>query len=664
MTSLDHPASAPARPSEPAATPSSLLAFLQRLDPDQRRVVLAPPGPLLVLAGAGAGKTLTLAARVAYAIASGRVAAHHVLALSFTARAARELRERIARLAGPDAARGVECATHHAVCHRLLRRHAARIGRTPRFSVYEPADVQAILRRALEGAGPGAPEPAAVADAIARAKEGLLTPDELRQSAPDAATRLIARAWAALEAELERSDALDFDDLLVRSARLLRDDPAVLADARSRWRFVLVDEFQDTNRPQWAWLELVIGERADLTAMGDDDQAIYGWRGGAVGNILEIDRRLPGTRVRTLARNYRSAGAIVCAAARLIETNPGRRPKRIWTPNPRGAPVARRGFLDEDAEAAAVARWCAERIASGAAPERLAVLFRARRLAAPLAAALLALGVPHRVLGGRGLLAHAELRDALAHLRILANPRDRDAFRRAAATLPGVGPKAIERVLDHGGVGDPLTAAADPAALDGAARRQAARRARRVGRPRCSCSATAALALAPLVGAAVRASGLPARFAPGGAAPDEARLERLRRLVVLAREHAAREPRADLPGFLAALAVASGEDGADPDGDVGDACGRVTLATVHAAKGLEWDAVWVCGLEEGTLPAERALALGELAEERRLAYVAITRARRELVLSHVRRRAQRWNLEPSRFLAEALGEGDRTGSGA
>jgi DNA helicase-2/ATP-dependent DNA helicase PcrA len=652
--SLDHPA--------PARAPSSLLAFLGRLDPDQRRVVLAPPGPLLVLAGAGAGKTLTLAARVAYAIATGRVAAHHVLALSFTARAARELRERIARLAGAEAARGVECATHHAVCHRLLRRHAGRIARTPRFSVYEPADVLAILRRALADAGPGAPEPEPVAEAIARAKEGLLTPGGLRERAPDAATLLVARVWAQLEAELERSDALDFDDLLVRSARLLRDDPAVLADARARWRFVLVDEFQDTNRPQWTWLELVGGERPDLTAMGDDDQAIYSWRGGAVGNILEIDRRVAGTRVRTLGRNYRSAGAIVCAAARLIETNPQRRPKRIWTPSPRGTPVARRGFLDEDAEAAAVARWCAARIAAGAAPERLAALFRARRLAGPLGAALLAAGVPHRVLGGRGLLAHAELRDALAHLRILANPRDRDAFRRAAATLPGVGPKAIERVLERGG--DPLRAAAadDGERLAGVA-----------AKPRAALAAWAAallalrdapLALPQLVGAAVRASGLPERFAPAGAAPDEARLERLRGLVRVAREHAAREPHADLAAFLAALAVASGEDGAGPDGELAGVRGRVTLATVHAAKGLEWDAVWVCGLEEGTLPAERALALGELAEERRLAYVAITRARRELVLSHVRRRAQRWDLEPSRFLAEALGGGDSSGPGA
>jgi len=215
-------------------------------------------------------------------------------------------------------------------------------------------------------------------------------------------------------------------------------------------------------------------------------------------------------------------------------------------------------------------------------------------------------------------------------------------------------------VLERGD--DPLAAAADPAALavGGTGIAARARTALADWATALLALRDADLALVPRVGAAVRASGLPARYAPGGAAPDEARLERLRRLVRLAREHAAREPRADLPGFLAALAVASGEDGVGPDGDPGDGRGRVTLATVHAAKGLEWDAVWVCGLEEGTLPAERALALGGLAEERRLAYVAITRARRELVLSHVRRRAQRWNLEPSRFLAEALGSTDTT----
>lgn len=640
---LDH--SAPPRTPAPSALITDLLA---RLDPDQRRVVLAPSGPLLVLAGAGSGKTLTLAARIAYAIATGRVPARHVLALSFTARAARELRARIALLIGTDAPRGIECATHHAVCHRLLRRHAERIARTPRFSVYEPADVTAILRRLLGPVSAGAPDADAVADAIARAKEGLLTPAELRAHARDDQTLLIADAWEALEAELERSDALDFDDLLTRSARLLRDDPAVLADARDRWRFVLVDEFQDTNRPQWAWLELVAGARPDLTVMGDDDQAVYSWRGGAVGTILEVDRRVPGTRVRVLGRNYRSSGAIVCAAARLIEVNPERRPKRLWTPNPPGAPIARCAFADDEHEARAVAAWCSGQVRAGTKPDEVAVLFRVRRLATPLAAALLAAGVPHRILGGRELLAHAELRDALAHLRLLANPRDRDAFRRAAGTLPGVGPKAIDRLLDR--PGDPLTATAEHAhAVAGIAVR--ARRTLTDWSRALLGLAERELALPQFVAEAIRASGLAERYGPESSTSDPARLERLRRLVRIAREHAERDPQLDLGGFLAALALAAGEDAADSEPAP---AGRVTLATVHAAKGLEWDAVWVCGLEEGTLPAERALALGELAEERRLAYVALTRARHELVLSHARHRAQRWDLQPSRFLAEAL----------
>jgi DNA helicase II / ATP-dependent DNA helicase PcrA len=628
-----------------------LTGLLAQLNHEQRRVVLAPPGPLLVLAGAGSGKTLTLAARIAYAVATDRVAPERVLAITFTTRAARELRERIARLAGPEMAARVECATHHAVCNRQLRRHAALIGRSARFSLYDPADTLGLLRRVIADRDLTAQlTPEAAAEGIARAKAGLLSPDELRTLAPGPDGARLAAVWADLEAELEASDALDFDDLLVRSVRLLRADPSVLEQARTRWGLVLVDEFQDTNHPQWAWLELVCAH-GNLTAMGDDDQAIYAWRGAKVENILHVDARRPGTRVRLLERNYRSAGAIVRAASRMIETNPGRRPKRMWTSAALGRPIEIEAFLDEHQEADAVADWCASRLHRGVAAAQLAVLFRARRLVGPLSAALTGHGIAHRVLGDRGFLAHAEIRDALAHLQLVANPRDRRAFERAAGTLPGVGAKAIERMLSAAGrLGrDPVSVAVH---ADECERMTAKAVAALEPWGRSLLAARGDQAISPLgvlVGRILRDSGLTQRLAGG----DEAacvRLERLRRLVALAHEQARHEPQARLDEFLAALALAAGE--ADEDQPT---C-RVTLATIHAAKGLEWHRVWVCGLEEGTLPAFRALADEDVAEERRLAYVAFTRARDELVLSHVRRRAQRWDLRASRFLAEALGD--------
>jgi DNA helicase-2/ATP-dependent DNA helicase PcrA len=642
------------RPGPSGRRADLLTGLLARLNPEQRRVVLAPPGPLLVLAGAGSGKTLTLAARVAYAVKTGRVAPEQVLAITFTTRAAHELRERITRLAGPIGER-VECSTHHAVCHRQLRRHAARIQRTARFSLYDPADTLGILKRAIRARGLAAElTPEAAQAGIADAKARLLTPGELASPATGPVGARLAAVWGDLEAELEASDALDFDDLLVRIVRLMRDDPLVLGEARARWRFVLVDEFQDTNHPQWAWLELVCAH-GNLTAMGDDDQAIYAWRGAAVENILRVDERLPGLRVRLLERNYRSSAAIVCAASRMIETNPCRRPKRMWTPSPMGQPVELHAFLDEHQEAQAVADWCERHLALGTDPAELAVLFRARRLAGPLTEALLARGIAHQVLGDRGFLAHAEIRDALSHLQLIANPRDRHAFTRAAGTLPGVGAKALARIgeVARESGRHPVSVAAGEEQFG-----RVSATARDTLRTWAGALLTLrrdqpTLALGELVGRALVASCLPARLAEGATDTDRVRLERLRRLVALAHDHHRHDPHAGLTEFLATLALAAGEPGDE------DTTTRVSLATIHAAKGLEWDRVWVCGLEEGTLPAFRSLEAEQIPEERRLAYVAFTRAREELVLSHARRRVQHWDLRVSRFVAEALGDGLR-----
>jgi DNA helicase-2/ATP-dependent DNA helicase PcrA len=331
------------------------------LDPDQRAVAQAPPGPLLVLAGAGSGKTLALAARVVAHLEAGHVRPREVLAITFTTKAARELADRLARLAGPTAAQ-IESGTHHAVCARMLRRHAALVDRTPRYSIYEPTDVLAVLRRVLDASPTKTLSAEDAQRRIAEAKGRLQRPDDLSEIEPR-----LAAVWRALEDELRQSDALDFDDLLATSVHLMREQPAVAQQARERWRMLLVDEFQDTNGPQWAWLELVCAHR-NLTVLGDDDQAIFGWRGGQVERLLELDTRLPGTRVMKLERNYRSSGQIVQAANRLIVHNAGRREKRMWTTREPGTPVVVRSFVDEQAEAQAVAAWCRGRLSQGRQP--------------------------------------------------------------------------------------------------------------------------------------------------------------------------------------------------------------------------------------------------------------------------------------------------------
>jgi DNA helicase-2/ATP-dependent DNA helicase PcrA len=359
--------------------------------------------------------------------------------------------------------------------------------------------------------------------------------------------------------------------------------------------------------------------------------------------------------VLKLQRNYRSSAAIVEAANRLIVHNPGRREKRMWTARPPGAPVLVQSFVDEEAEAHAVATWCRQRLGAGRRPTQLGVLYRARRLAGPLTDALLAAGVPFRVVGEVGFLQRSEVRAALAHLQLVANPRDRQALERATATLPGVGPAAVARIAEHASArgGDLLIAAADADRLRGmnaAARRALREWAQTMVTHRDDHGGKT---LGRLVGEIVRDCGLPARLAASDDPLDAARLRRLRQLARLAAKHARRSPNDGLVDFLAALALSVGEL-PDENGDVK----RVTLATIHAAKGLEWACVWACGWEEGTLPGRQAIASDEIADERRLAYVAVTRAREELVLSRCWRRAERWRLPPSRFLTEALGDRD------
>jgi DNA helicase II / ATP-dependent DNA helicase PcrA len=616
------------------------------LSAGQRAAVEAPPGPLLILAGPGSGKTLTLTHRAVHLIATGMVRPEHVLAITFTNRAAEELAARLRGLVGLEAAGLLTVGTFHAVCHRMLRPYAERVGRSGRFSIYDAADSRRLCQEALREEGIDDRRPEELARAVALAKARRRTPDRLGAGADREALNT-ARAWRRYERLLAESDALDFEDLIACAVRLL-GDPELRARFQARHHAILVDEFQDTNPAQQRWLRLLAGERANLSVVADDDQAIYGWRAAELAGVLGFESEFAGARSVTLAANHRSTELIVASARRLIEHNTERRAKPLVSAVGPGAPVLVEAHTDERDEALAALRWCRAHIRAGVAAGELALLYRARALCHPLEQVLSAAAVPYRVLGGQGVFERAEVRDALAHLTLVVNPRDRAAFARAICTRRGIGPVAVARLAAFAadaGI-DLLTAARRAGEVAGLKAEQVNSCEQFGGALRLVAEQTGAVGVAGTVSAAVFASGLPGRYTRRADREAAERLERLRQLVRAARTYESEARAPSLAEFLGQLALLSdgARDGAERQ--------RVALGTVHAAKGLEWRCVRIVGLEEGVFPSRHAQAEGRLEEERRLAYVAMTRARTELVLSWARARRGAQQAR-SRFVAEA-----------
>jgi len=484
---MTHPVQGVSPPRPPERGPNVLLAGLT---PEQAAAVRHGRGPLLVLAGPGTGKTRTLIHRVAYLLASGHALPRQILAVTFSVRAAGELRLRLAELLGERSARGVTAATFHSVCARLLREHAAVFGRSEHYTIYDQADLRHVIeallsdprraeiRQALNSCGrPGAAE---IEREISRAKSRLLTPEQYRLSARHPAAAVIAAAWRACEAELERSNAFSFDDLLVCAVRLLAEHPQRLIHLRARWPWLVVDELQDTNAAQAALLGLLAGPGGSVTCVGDDDQLIYRFRCAEPENMLAFGARYPGHREIVLGRNFRSRAEILRAAVSCVSHNTRRTPKALIAIRGAGGRVEVHGFGDDRSEAAWAAGLIADALAAGVAPAEILVLARTGYALAPIQVALAAAGIAHRVLGSLGLYERAEVRDALAYLTLLANPADAQAFRRAVqAPRRGIGSATAARVVafarEHHG-GDLIAASADAGQLDGV--RSAAARAR------------------------------------------------------------------------------------------------------------------------------------------------------------------------------------------
>ena len=655
-----------------APGPEHLLADLT---PEQVLAVTHGSGPLLLLAGPGAGKTKTVTHRAAYLLATGWARPWEILAVTFSVHAAGELRLRLADLLGEAIARSVTAATFHSVCARLLREDPAVFGRSERYTIYDQGDMRRVVDWLLSDADRaqiqqalrdcGQPASAEVLAEISRAKNLLLVPDSYERSTTHPAGPLIAALWRESEAELRRSNAMDFDDLLAFAVRLMTEHPHRLTWLRERWRWILVDEYQDTSHAQATLVELLAGPGGNLCVVGDDDQRIHGWRHADPRHILGFGDRHPGHEQIVLGRNFRSRAEILDAAVNCVQHNNHRAPKALIAMRGPGGQVRVVGLANEYQEAHSVAARIADALGTGTPPAEILALARTGYATDPLQRALAQHGIPHRVLGSLGLYERTEVRDALAYLTLLQNPRDAQALRRAIASpRRGVGAATVTRLVtwarDRHGI-DLIAATAGGGDLERlpspAARARLVQFGTGLSRVRGELEAGrslghAVIATVTLPGGLVRHHEQLRDHSPNHErrADAERVLEDLRSLCRAAQAYEEQHPDATLTGFLdhaAGLHAQEVDAGADH---------RITVSTIHRAKGAEAQLVVLLACQEQLLPSWRSLSSpdpGRLEEERRLFYVAATRAKDRLLITHAAERGRRPTGGPSRFLYEA-----------
>ncbi len=628
--------------------PAASAAILTDLNEPQRRAVTHGEGPLLVLAGPGSGKTRVITRRAAYLVYQG-VPARNILAITFTNKAAGEMKSRIEAL---GVERGMWVYTFHALGARLLREFGP-LGRVvPGFTIYDESDQLRCIREALAMCGVRErmlrPEDAAAL--ISAAKNRLRGPGDLLAQARDSQERMAARVYEAYERLLEDRNAVDFDDLLMRPALVLRDHPDLAGQLNRRFRYLLIDEYQDTNHAQYLMARLLSQHHRNICVTGDPDQSIYAWRGADIGNILDFERDYPDAAVVRLEQNYRSTGYILRAAGELIRHNRQRRPKRLWTANPEGRPVHVWELPDDSSEARRIADTIAAMCRAGRRPGEIAVFYRINALSRGLEEALRDRGIPYRIARGVEFYNRREVRDALAYLRVLVNPADRVSLERIINTPPrGIGQSSLERLIraaEESGrsLMEMLYRADEVPGLRGVAAKVAGFVAL-LEEMRSLTVRSASEAVSEVL----KRSGLEEALRSEREAGGEDRLANVQELVTAARHYEERAEDRSLAGFLEHVSLVSDQDAVD------DSSGAVKLMTLHTAKGLEFPVVFLAGLEHGLLPHQRSLESGEIEEERRLCFVGMTRAREELYLSHVRLRTLRGAPTPqsaSQFLAE------------
>lgn len=629
--------------------------YLRGLNEPQREAVLTTEGPVLVLAGAGTGKTAALTARLAHLLFTRKAYPSEILSVTFTNKAAREMRERVGRLVG-EAVEGMPwLGTFHAIGAKMLRRHAELVGLQSNFTILDTDDQLRLLKQLIVSANLDEKRwPARqLAGLIDQWKNKGLTPADVDAGESEAFANGKGQIlYAAYQDRLRTLNACDFGDLLLHMLVILKTDREILSQYQNRFRYIMVDEYQDTNSVQYLWLRLLAQERKNICCVGDDDQSIYSWRGAQVENILKFEKDFPGAKVIRLEQNYRSTPHILAAASGVIANNGGRLGKTLWTEKDQGEKVKVLGIWDGPEEARRVGEEIEGLQRGGLSLDDIAILVRAQHQTREFEDRFIATGMPYRIVGGFRFYERAEIRDALAYLRVVAQPADDLAFERIV-NVPkrGLGDKALAKVHQFARAqGLPLTTAGarilDTDELTPQARRSLGNLIGDIARWRSMGDTLPHPELARII---LDESGYTAMWQADRTAEAAGRLENLNELVRAMEEYES------LTAFLEHVSlVMDNEAQADEP--------KVTIMTIHAAKGLEFDTVFLAGWEEGIFPSQRALDEGGLAsleEERRLAYVAITRARRRATILHAanRRIYGQWTSSlPSRFVAELPGE--------
>jgi DNA helicase II / ATP-dependent DNA helicase PcrA len=638
----------------PDVTTSPLL---ESLNPVQREAVLHTEGPVLIVAGAGSGKTRALTHRIAYLIRELGLSPYAILAITFTNKAAREMAERVEGLLGERIARGMWILTFHSACARILRREHNHLGLPSSFTIYDEADTERLISGVLRDLNVDAKRfpPRAMATAIGKAKDVVVGADEYANAAANFYEQIIAKVYVEYERRKRAAGALDFDDLISETVRLFRDHPEILEHYQERFRYILIDEYQDTNRAQYQLVNLLADKYGNVCVVGDADQGVYSWRGATIQNLLDFERDWPNAQVFLMEQNYRSTQNILAIANALIEHNVQRKPKSLWTETSGGELAVRFRADNEHEEALFVAEEVHRLVDEETYRySDVAIFYRTNAQSRVLEEVFMRAGIPYKVVGGVRFYQRKEIKDVLAYLRVLLNPQDLISARRVINT-----PKR--------GIGEATVGALESFALsEEMPFLKAARRVDEI--PTLGTRARGAVAgfvqvmnrlqqafdsgASPsrMVEAASTESGYMLELETERTVEAEGRIENLRELAGVAAEFEARNPDGGLDGFLEQVALVSEQDEYDEEAS------SVTLMTLHNAKGLEFPVVFMIGMEDGVFPHYRSMGDGaQLEEERRLAYVGITRARERLYLTHAWSRSLFGTTSynpPSRFFAE------------
>ncbi len=635
------------------------MKILEGLNPEQKQAVLHTEGPLLVLAGAGSGKTRVLTHRIAYLVEEKLVRPWNILAITFTNKAAREMKERMEQLIGPEA-NNIWVGTFHASCVRILRREIERLGYDKSFVIYDADDQKSLVKTCLDQLNINDKNfpPKSVINEISRAKDELIDPDKFnRLYASDYRMSKIAAVYELYQQKLKANNALDFDDIILLTIRVLANFPEVCDYYADKFRYILVDEYQDTNTAQYMLVSMLANKHGNICVVGDDDQMIYGWRGANLRNILDFEKDYPNCRIIKLEQNYRSTKTILDAANNVISNNAGRKVKKLWTENSTGTPVNRYEANDEHDEAYYVARIMRNLKNSGRSYNDMAILYRLNAQSRVFEEVLMKQGIPYKIYGGLKFYARKEIKDVIAWLRIVQNGNDDISLKRII-NVPrrGIGKTTLDRVEQYAASENVSMYKIISMASNYPDLARSGKNLQEFFSFTENMKVLAAQTdLISFIELLIDKSGIVKELEAEMTVESRTRIENIKEFISVAREfETTAEENPTLEDFLAHISLVADIDDTEEVGD------RVVMMTLHSAKGLEFPIVFMAGLEEGIFPSYRSISEEEeLEEERRLCYVGITRAQENLYITNARCRmlfgSTTYNRE-SRFISEIPNE--------